>query len=76
MGCFDSIISRCPKCGKRIEFQSKAGDCMLRIYDPEDAPVEIVKDLMGSVEICDCGASCTLIREARAVLHASWNIQG
>ena len=30
MGCFDTIIIKCPNCDTEIECQSKSGDCCLK----------------------------------------------
>ena len=60
MGCYDSVIVRC-ECGGSVEFQSKAGDCSLKQYYPDEVPPEIAADIMGDVEFCeDCGCSVTM----------------
>jgi hypothetical protein len=45
MGCFDSVMVPCPKCGERREFQSKSGDCSLAVYDLEAAPLSVLADV-------------------------------
>ncbi len=45
MGCFDSVRVPCPKCGKVHEFQSKGGDCRLRVYELWDAPAAVMADV-------------------------------
>lgn len=56
MGMFDSVFAECPKCGKDVEFQSKAGDCLLSKYRiPGDVPGEIAEDLDGEIGQCECG---------------------
>ena len=56
MGMFDSVMVRCPICSGKIEFQSKAGACVLAEFDPTEAPEEIVADLDGEREVCrNCG---------------------
>ena len=47
MGMFDSVIAECPKCGKKLEFQSKAGSCNLVQYPSYSVPAEIAIDLLG-----------------------------
>lgn len=60
MGCYDSVWVRCPGCGEKVEFQSKAGACLLRSYDPSSVPPEIATDLDGDVSECRCGARVRL----------------
>ena len=55
MGMFDSVIATCPKCGKDVEFQSKAGECALRTYSATSVPPEIAKDVAGDAQACVCG---------------------
>ena len=38
MGCYNTIIAKCPKCGEENEFQTKSGDCSMSIFPLEDAP--------------------------------------
>lgn len=45
MGCYDSVMVPCPKCGERREFQSKSGDCNLASYNLEEAPVDVLADV-------------------------------
>ena len=46
MGMFDSVMIDCPKCGKPMEFQSKAGGCGLDVFTLENAPSEVLMDIM------------------------------
>ena len=56
MGMFDSVLVICSICGTKVEFQSKAGECLLREYTPENTPPEISLNLRGETEICPtCG---------------------
>lgn len=56
MGMFDSVIVRCPVCRAKVEFQSKAGECLLNEYAPANAPEEIADDLDGAHWRCQrCG---------------------
>lgn len=62
MGSFDSIIVRCPECGADVEFQTKAGRCVMAVHSPEEVPTEIACDFRdGRTERCgSCGYSVTL----------------
>jgi len=55
MGMFDTVIVPCPKCGKQLEFQSKAGPCMLKRYNYKSVPPEIANSIDGDSETCSCG---------------------
>lgn len=44
MGCYDIIWFRCPKCGEKIEAQSKSGDCNFDEYNIEDVPSDVAED--------------------------------
>lgn len=56
MGCFDSVLVHCPQCQEIQEFQSKAGDCILKYYTAKDKiPIEIVEDLQGESRKCSKG---------------------
>lgn len=54
MGMFDSVYYTCT-CGNEVEWQSKADECMLKIYVPEAVPMRIAADINGQVEKCKCG---------------------
>jgi ribosomal protein S27AE len=55
-------MSECPECGTGVEFQSKAGDSLLGVYQvPGSVPVAIAQDLDEEVHQCDkCGYFVTL----------------
>jgi hypothetical protein len=56
MGMYDIIMVPCPNCGKREEFQTKSGDCMLNIWSIEKAPEDALEDVnRHSPYECDCG---------------------
>ena len=55
MGMFDSVIAFCPKCGTELEFQSKAGPCLLRNYNINSIPPNIAEDINGDILTCKCG---------------------
>jgi hypothetical protein len=45
MGCLDSVLVRCPTCGTSSEFQSKGGDCLLRVCRLENCPHDVLSDV-------------------------------
>ena len=45
MGCYDSILLPCPKCGELYEAQSKSGDCLFRIFDFSDTPADVMQNV-------------------------------
>lgn len=57
MGMFDSVYGRCPECNSPVEFQSKAGVCVLTNYSASSGvPPEIAKSIDGDSSSCDkCG---------------------
>lgn len=63
MGCFDSVQVPCPKCQTKVGFQSKSGDCTLRVYQLETAPDEVLKDVnRHSPHTCTkCGAKFKVV---------------
>jgi hypothetical protein len=54
MGMFDSVMFKCPKCGHRIEAQSKSGDCMLNVYAQNEVP----EDVLDALKIYDACQGC------------------
>ena len=50
----DSVIYKC-ECGKEVEWQSKADDCVLANYSNMDVPVTIANDINGEIQKCKCG---------------------
>jgi len=63
MGIFDSVYAPCPHCGKLVEFQSKASeDAYMRRFTVDDAPAEILADVMNNPEHCmSCGGWMALV---------------
>jgi hypothetical protein len=59
MGCFDSVMVPCPRCGTRNEAQSKSGDCLLRVFNLEECPQDVLVDVNRHAPLlCDkCGAA-------------------
>ena len=65
MGMFDSVYFPCPSegCDGTIEFQSKAGDCFLAGYSPDEVPTEIAADIAGDTSGCSkCGDFFTVAK--------------
>ena len=55
---FDSVYVPCPRCGNRIEFQSKAGSCDGNEYTLTDAPALVKADIARYPEQCkNCGVT-------------------
>ena len=69
MGMFDSLIVQCPECGKDIDFQSKAGDCVLEVYGLDNCPASILGDLANESETCECGRVVTMKVQIRATVE-------
>lgn len=53
MGMFDSVIVECPKCQGELEYQSKAGECLLHRYPIDAVPMEIAADIDGEWDYCE-----------------------
>jgi len=70
MGMFDSVWVKCPYCGDRVEFQSKAGQCLCNHYVINNVPAPIAADIIGAVETCDnCKNNVVLKGTFSIVLH-------
>lgn len=52
MGMFDTVQVDCPNCGHELDFQSKAGPCILATYTPNNVPIEIALDLHEEYKWC------------------------
>lgn len=64
MGCFDSVYVKCPGCGEEIEFQSKAGDCLLQTFYEDDVPTKLAVDIDGDTDQCPkCGMAVKIVAE-------------
>ena len=56
MGSYASVYAKCPTCGKIIEFQSKEGECQLNNYTVDDAPANVLWDVLNEPHYCcHCG---------------------
>lgn len=65
MGMFDSVMVPCPACGKLMDFQSKAWDCDMLTFQLENAPPEILMDIMNEPKFHQaCGQWVALVDPA------------
>lgn len=69
MGMYDTVIIPCPTCGVEHEFQSKGGDCYLRVFTLENCPDDVLGDVnRHSPADCECGTSFKVDIRKRAVI--------
>jgi transcription elongation factor Elf1 len=70
MGMFDSIMVPCPECGTRVEFQTKSGNCMLSVWNIEDAPQDALEDVNrhGPHRCSKCGT------HFEVKIHTTWTV--
>ncbi len=62
MGMFDSTMVPCPACGKPVEFQSKEWNCNMDVWQLDEAPTAVLRDIMNYPEYCrHCGAWFALV---------------
>lgn len=45
MGMYDRVMVPCPKCGSKVEFQSKTGPCLLQEFELDKVPAEILEGI-------------------------------
>lgn len=58
MGCYDTVLVNCPKCGEEHNFQSKSGECLLEYYTLENCPAGVMANVnRHSPYKCECGVS-------------------
>ena len=56
MGCYDTVLANCPKCGEENEFQSKSGDCALQYYELQNCPENVLANVNRHSPVkCKCG---------------------
>ena len=53
MGMFDTLHFNCPDCGRHIEEQTKAGECMLLDIPADAVPLEVAGSVEGDVVYCE-----------------------
>ena len=71
MGMYDTINIPCPKCGATVDIQSKGGDCLLRNFTTDTAPVDVILGLKnhGYLDQCDkCGVYLKVVVEEQRPL--------
>jgi hypothetical protein len=64
MGMFDRVMVPCPACDAPVEFQTKAGDCVLARLTPGQMSDLMKVDMAGEQQRCPvCGVTigCRLI---------------
>ena len=44
MGCYNTIIAKCPSCGAENEFQTKGGDCSMSNFPLKETPDDDMLD--------------------------------
>ena len=52
MGMYDSVMVPCPKCGTKIEFQSKGGNLDMMVYELDEAPSDVLSDINRHAPYC------------------------
>lgn len=55
MGCYDTVVIRCPKCGEPHYEQTKEGACLLREFPQESVPIDIAVAFNEATILCYCG---------------------
>ena len=45
MGCYDTVLVPCPKCGELYDAQSKSGDCLCRVFEFENTPPDVMSNV-------------------------------
>jgi uncharacterized Zn finger protein len=75
MGCYDTVLVPCPKCGKVDFFQTKGGECLLREFKLEDAPQDVLSDVNrhAPYTCADCGTVFHVEEKDSKAVSAVWN---
>ena len=69
---YDSVMVKCPKCGKENEFQSKSGECLLDVYTLENCPNDVMVNVnRHSPCKCNCGFNYEVDIENRKAVMAT-----
>jgi hypothetical protein len=53
MGMFDTVHFECPKCGNKMDTQSKGGPCELKNYSADNVPLGVAADITGMQQWCN-----------------------
>jgi RNA polymerase subunit RPABC4/transcription elongation factor Spt4 len=66
MGMFDSVVAECPNCKEILEFQTKAGSCLLNEIPLDKVPLNIAYAVHGDTETCpSCNQEYVLTMDER-----------
>jgi hypothetical protein len=56
MGCYETILFKCPACGAQLEAQSKSGPCLLETFQHTSVPIDVAQDANRHAPFeCECG---------------------
>ena len=76
MGMFDTVLVRCPECGRINDFQTKSGDCTLASYNTRSVPVDIAKAIDGRTVDCEeCDYTMTIHWPRTAPTHVRMEVE-
>jgi hypothetical protein len=54
MGMYDTIHIPCPKCGTPVDVQSKGGECSLKNFTLDTAPLDVIMGLVDRKYLDQC----------------------
>lgn len=59
MGLYDTVIVPCPQCSTNYYVQSKGGECLMREFNLDNAPDDVMSDINRHAPfVCkNCGVS-------------------
>jgi hypothetical protein len=58
MGLYDTVKIPCPNCGEIYYAQSKGGECLLDVFELENAPANVLSNVNRHAPfVCTCGTS-------------------
>jgi hypothetical protein len=60
MGMYDTVYATCPNCMTTLEWQSKAGDCVLDSFNKASVPIKIAEAIQDQIANCACGTKAKL----------------
>lgn len=61
MGMFDSVWTRCPRCGASNELQSKNGPRILENYYLDEAPFDVLAGISNEFWCVECDAHLEVV---------------
>lgn len=57
MSCYDTIRVPCPLCTRKVDAQTKSGECLLNVYELRTAPQNALAGVNDYAPLkCECGA--------------------